>query len=164
MSVPGSGGCSMISVAILEDGCKSYNYRIPWLPQLSLQILIACSSFHGPRHSVFLFLQLQFFGCWTGCGDLRRFIAINRWIILLKSGNNHPCSSWTRRQLLLRSLRLYFSENPTKPISEASCILVVNCKSLTGKLTRFKGFAVSDTLFKGWYYYPNGKLMGAQTS
>ena len=67
-SIPGSGGCSMISVAILEDGCKSYNYRIPWLPQLLLQILIACSSFHGPRHSVFLFLQLQFFGCWTGCG------------------------------------------------------------------------------------------------
>ena len=69
-SIPGSGGCSMISVAILEDGCKSYNYRIPWLPQLLLQILIACSS---------------------------RFIAINRWIILLKSGNqnikfffNHP--------------------------------------------------------------------------
>ena len=95
MSVPGSGGCSMISVAILEDGCKSYNYRI--LPQLSLQIFIACSSLQRPRHSVFLFLQLQFFGCWTGCGDLRRFIAINRWIILLKSGNqnikfffNHP--------------------------------------------------------------------------
>ena len=66
-SIPGSGGCSMISVAILEDGCKSYNYRIPWLPQL-LQILIAFSSFQGPRHSVFLFLQLQFFGCWTGCG------------------------------------------------------------------------------------------------
>ena len=77
----------MISVAILEDGCKSYNYRI--LPQLSLQILIACSSLQRPRHSVFLFLQLQFFGCWTGCGDLRRFIAINRWIILLKSGNQN---------------------------------------------------------------------------
>ena len=115
----------MISVAILEDGCKSYNYRI--LPQLSLQILIACSSLQRPRHSVFLFLQLQFFGCWTGCGDLRRFIAINRWIILLKSGNqnikflfNH-LQFLKRRQLLLRSLRLYFSENPTKPISEASC-------------------------------------------
>ena len=132
LSAPGSAGCSIISVAILEDGYKSYNYRIIYLPQLSLQILIACSSLQGPRHSVFLFLQLQFFGCWTGCGDLRRFIAINRWIILLKSGNqnikflfNH-LQFLKRRQLLLRSLRLYFSENLTKPISEASCILVVN--------------------------------------
>ena len=127
LSVPGSGGCSMISVAILEDGCKSYNYRILQLPQLSLQILIACSSLQWPRHSVLLFLQFNFYGFWTGCGDLRRFIAINRWIILLKSGNqnikflfNH-LQFLKRRRLLLRSLRLYFSENPTKPISEASC-------------------------------------------
>ena len=126
LSAPGSGGCSMIFVAILDDGCKSYNYRILQLPQLSLQILIACNSLQGPRHSVFLFSQLQFFGCWTGCGDLRRFIAINRWIILLKSGNQNVKFLFNHlqflksRQLLLSSLRLYFSENPTKPISEAS--------------------------------------------
>ena len=127
MSVPGSGGCSMISVAILEDGFKSYNYRILWLPQLSLQILIACSSLQWPRHSVLLFLQFNFYGFWTGCGDLRRLIAINRWIILLKSENQNVKFLFNHlqilksRQLLLSSLRLYFSENPTKPISEASC-------------------------------------------
>ena len=127
LSVPGSGGCSMISRAILDDGCKSYNYRILQLPQLSLQILIAWSSLQGPRHSVFLFLQFKFFGFWTGCGDLRRFIAINRWIILLKSGNQNVKFLFKHlqflksRQLLLSSLRLHFSENPTKPISEASC-------------------------------------------
>ena len=127
LSAPGSGGCSMISVAILEDEYKSYNYRIIQLPQLSLKILIACSSLQAPRHSVFLFLQFNFFGFWTGCGDSRRFIAINRCIILLKSGNQNVKFLFNHlqflksRQLLLSSLRLYFAENPTKLISEASC-------------------------------------------
>ena len=113
-----------------------------------MQFLSRAKAFSFPFSTVAIFWLLDWL--WSF-----RFIAINRWIILLKSGNqnikflfNH-LQFLKRRQLLLRSLRLYFSENPTKPISEASCILVVNCKTLTGKLTRFKGFAVSDTLFKG---------------
>ena len=119
-------------------GSPSYNYRILVL-QLQDSIITSvvtadfdCMQFPS-RAKAFNFSF--FYSCnflvvgLVGCGDLRRFIAINRWIILLKSGNNHPCSS--------RNVDSYFSavygytSLKTKPISEASCILVVNCKTLT---------------------------------
>ena len=90
MSVPGSGGCSMISVAILEDGCKPTTVGFYSYLSCHCRFWLHAAPFKDQGIQFFFFYSCNFLVVGLVveiCADL--CIAINRRIILLKSGNQN---------------------------------------------------------------------------